>query len=166
MKKKGKKKTNDSTKDTKKKVLISNLIPFTTLNVIFAFSCVVSTVVRLIQNTQVGVPNLSVQLSTMILCLLFANSEVNQAIKKRFGFLKKNTVAPEISMDRSQQHAQQPLSMEQGHSHNERHIASLTIEDERNKQERGPQHCLRANTKLSDEGKTIFNLPNTVPNHE
>ena len=102
----------------------------------------------------------------MILCLLFANSEVNQAIKKRFGFLKKNTVAPEISMERSQQHALQPLSVEQGQSHNESIIASLTIEDERNKQERGPQNSLRANTKQSAERKVIFNLPNTVPNHE
>ena len=67
-----------------KNLVISNFIPFTTLNLIFAFSIVTSTIIRVIQQTQIGVPNLSIQMVVMLICLLFSNSEAKKHFTRRY----------------------------------------------------------------------------------
>ena len=64
-------------------MVISNLIPFTSLNLIFAFSIVISVVIRLIQTTQIGVPKLSIQIVVMLICLLFSNSKAKIYFKTK-----------------------------------------------------------------------------------
>ena len=72
-----------------KNLVISNFIPFTTLNLIFAFSIVTSTVIRVIQQTQIGVPNLSIQMVVMRICLLFSNSEAKKHFKRRYAAFRE-----------------------------------------------------------------------------
>ena len=69
------------------KFLISNLIPFTTLNLIFA-SIVVSAVIRTIQKTQLGIPNISIQKTVMLICLLFSNPDAKKHFKRRSAALR------------------------------------------------------------------------------
>ena len=64
-------------------LVISNLIPFTRLNTIFAFSIVVSAVIKVVQSTQIGLPKLSIQITAMLLCLLFSNDEALTHTKKK-----------------------------------------------------------------------------------
>ena len=45
-------------RNLKRKMVISNLIPFTNLNLIFAFGALINCIVRIFQSTQIGVPNL------------------------------------------------------------------------------------------------------------
>ena len=69
------------------KLVISNFIPFTTLNnLIFTFSIVTSTVIRVIQ---IGVPNLSIQMVVMLICLLFSNSEAKKHCKRRYAAFRE-----------------------------------------------------------------------------
>jgi hypothetical protein len=68
-------------------LVISNLIPFTRLNTIFAFSIVVSAVIKVVQSTQIGLPKLSIQITAMLLCLLFSNSEALTRAKKKVATL-------------------------------------------------------------------------------
>jgi hypothetical protein len=65
------------------KMVISNLIPFTKLNLIFAFGIVVAAIIKIFQRTQIGVPKMSIQIAVMLLCLLFSNSEAKTHFKKR-----------------------------------------------------------------------------------
>ena len=66
----------------KVKLIISNFIPFTTLNLIFATGIFISIVIRIIQRTQKGAPNMSIQCVIMLLCLLFSNSEAKQHFRR------------------------------------------------------------------------------------
>ena len=70
------------------KFLISNLIPFTTLNLIFAFSIIVSAVIRTIQKTQLGIPNISIQITVMLICFLFSNPDAKKPFKRRSAALR------------------------------------------------------------------------------
>ena len=65
------------------KLIISNLIPFTTLNLIFAFSIVISVVIRSIQKTQIGIPNISIQITVVLVCLLFSNPDAKKHFQRR-----------------------------------------------------------------------------------
>jgi hypothetical protein len=67
-----------------KSMVISNFFPFTNLNLIFAFSIVIFTVIKVIQTTQIGVPKLSIQIVVILLCLLLNNSEAKLLFKKRY----------------------------------------------------------------------------------
>ena len=71
-----------------KNLIISNLIPFTKLNLIFAFSLVFSAIIRGIQRKQMGLPNLSIQIVWILLCLLFTNKEAKENFKRKY-LLKK-----------------------------------------------------------------------------
>ena len=69
------------------KLVISNFIPLTTLNnLIFTFSIVTSTVIGVIQ---IGVPNLSIQMVVMLVCLLFSNSEAKKHCKRRYAAFRE-----------------------------------------------------------------------------
>ena len=63
--------------------VISNLIPFTKFNVIFTFSIIVSTVIRIFQKTKIGVPNLSIHVTVMLVCLAVTNSQAKDHFKRR-----------------------------------------------------------------------------------
>jgi hypothetical protein len=63
-----------------KKMVIFKLIPFTRLNLIFAFSALLTAMIRILQRTQ-KVPNLSIQLVVMLLCLLATNREAKLHFK-------------------------------------------------------------------------------------
>ena len=72
-----------------KKMVISNLIPFTKLNLIFAFSALITSLIRIFQNTQIGVPNLSIQLVVMLICLLLTNPEARAHFKRKHSALRE-----------------------------------------------------------------------------
>ena len=71
-----------------KKMVIFNLIPFTRLNLIFAFSAMITAIIRILQNTQKGVPNLSIQIVVMLLCLLATNNEAKLHFKRKYVALR------------------------------------------------------------------------------
>ena len=66
-----------------KNMIISNLIPFTRLNLIFAFDFVINTIVKLFNPTQIGVPKLSIHGNVMLLLLVFSNSEARSHFKRK-----------------------------------------------------------------------------------
>ena len=66
------------------KRIVSNLFPFTTLNVIFAFSILVAASIKVVERTQTGVPKLSIQSVVMQLCLFLTNTEAKSHFKKKF----------------------------------------------------------------------------------
>ena len=72
-----------------KKMVISNLIPFTKLNLIFVFSALITSLIRIFQNTQIGVPNLSIQLVVMLICLLLTNPEARTHFKRKHSALRE-----------------------------------------------------------------------------
>ena len=72
-----------------KSFVISNFIPFKTLNLIFAFSIVISAIIKVFQQTQIGVPILSIQMVVMQICLLFSNCEAKKHFKRRFAAFRE-----------------------------------------------------------------------------
>jgi glucan phosphoethanolaminetransferase (alkaline phosphatase superfamily) len=80
------------TRNRSRNMVIPNLIPFTTLNLIFAFSIVFSTIVRVIQKTKIGVPNLSTQIVVMLICLLMSNTEAKAQFKQRVASIRKEAL--------------------------------------------------------------------------
>jgi hypothetical protein len=72
-----------------KTLVISNFIPFTTLNLIFALSNVICAIIKVIQPTQIGVPNLSIQMVVMQICLLFSNSDAKKYFKRRYAAFRE-----------------------------------------------------------------------------
>jgi FtsH-binding integral membrane protein len=71
-----------------KNMVISNLIPFTRLNLISAFGCFINAIIRVVQRTQIGFPNLSILIVVMLICLLFYNSEAKKQCKRRSATLR------------------------------------------------------------------------------
>ena len=63
--------------------VISNLIPFTKFNFIFTFSIVVSAIIRFLQKTQIGVPNLSIHVTVMLISLALTNYEAKDHFKRK-----------------------------------------------------------------------------------
>ena len=66
-----------------KNMVISNLIPFTTLNLIFALDVFVNAIVKLFNPTQMGVPKLSIHGNMMLLMLVFTNSAARSHFKRK-----------------------------------------------------------------------------------
>ena len=66
-----------------KKMIISNLIPFTRLNLIFAFGILISAIIKVFQRSQIGVPKLSIQVMVMLLCLLLTNHKAKTHVKQK-----------------------------------------------------------------------------------
>ena len=84
-----------------KSLVISNFIPFTTLNLIFAFSIVISAIIKVIQQTQIGVPNLSIQMVVMQICLLYSNFEAKKHFNRRYAaFMEVDQIQPIHQTDR------------------------------------------------------------------
>ena len=67
----------------KTNMVISNLIPFTKLNLIYAFDFFVNAIVKLFNPTQMGVPKLSLHGSMMLLLLVLSNSEARYHFKRK-----------------------------------------------------------------------------------
>ena len=63
-------------------MVITNLIPFTNLNVIVAFVFVVNAIIKVFESTQMGVSTLSVQMVVMLLLLVLTNSEARRHFKR------------------------------------------------------------------------------------
>ena len=80
-----KRKVTPAGETSRKQLVISNFIPFSTLNIIFATGFFISGVIRLIQRTQIGFPNISIHAVIMLLCLLGSNSAAKKHLKKRLG---------------------------------------------------------------------------------
>ena len=66
-----------------KNMVISNLIPFTKLNLIVAFDFVFGAIIKLFEPTQVGVPNLSIHMNVMLLLLVSTNREARRHAKRK-----------------------------------------------------------------------------------
>ena len=81
-------KSNNCQGNKGKKMVIINLIPFTRLNLIFAFSAMITAIIRILQNTQKGVPNLSIQIVVMLLCLLATNNEAKLHFRRKYVALR------------------------------------------------------------------------------
>ena len=66
-----------------KNMVISNLIPFTNLNLIVAYDFVIITLIKVFGPIQTGVPNISVHSSAVLLLLVFTNSEARSHFKRK-----------------------------------------------------------------------------------
>ena len=64
-------------------MVISNLIPFTNLNLIVAYDFVVLTLIKAFGPLQMGVPNISIHTSVMLLLLVFTNYEARSHFKRK-----------------------------------------------------------------------------------
>ena len=73
----------NSNSDPSQNFIISNFIPFTNLNVIFAISIFVTAFIKLIEKQQRGIPKLSIQCTIILLCLLITNKEAKTYSKKK-----------------------------------------------------------------------------------
>ena len=74
---------NNITNHHKTNMIISNLIPFTTLNYIYALDLIVNAIVKLFNPTQMGLPKLSIHVSVMLLLLVLSNSEAKRHFKRK-----------------------------------------------------------------------------------
>ena len=66
-----------------KNMIISNLIPFTTLNLIFALTVFINAIVKLFNPTQIGAPKLSIHGNLLLLMLVLTNSEARSHFKRK-----------------------------------------------------------------------------------
>ena len=66
-----------------KNMVIANLIPFTTLNLAFAFGFVVNAFIKVLNTTQIGVPKLSIHMNVMLLLLVYSNSDARSHFKRK-----------------------------------------------------------------------------------
>ena len=82
---------------SRKQLVISNFIPFTTLNIIFATGFFISGVIRLFQRTQTGFPNLSIHAVIMLLCLLGSNSAAKKRSRRHLGLQGQAGVDVEVA---------------------------------------------------------------------
>ena len=64
-------------------MVISNLIPFTNLNLIVAYDFVIITIIKVFGPIQTGVPNISVHSSAVLLLLVITNSEARSHFKRK-----------------------------------------------------------------------------------
>ena len=65
------------------KLVISNLIPFTNLNVIISLSIFLATLIKLVVPTQSGVPTIAIHQTIIIICLLATNDSAKMQVKKK-----------------------------------------------------------------------------------
>ena len=66
-----------------KKFAISNLIPFTNLNLVFAISIVARILTAVVQKVFLGMPTGSIQLNVMLVLLLLSNKQAQDHFRKR-----------------------------------------------------------------------------------
>ena len=66
-----------------KNMVISNLIPFTKLNLMLAFDLFISVFIKLLNTTQMGVPKLSIHTAVMLVLLVMTNSEARRHFKRK-----------------------------------------------------------------------------------
>ena len=79
-----------------KKMIISNLIPFTRLNLIFAFGILISAIIKVFERSQIGVPKLSIQVMVMLLCLLLTNQKAKMPVKYNIISMRGINLFPSI----------------------------------------------------------------------
>ena len=72
----------------KNNMVISNLIPFKNLNLIFALGIALHSIMKIIQTAQLGVPKLSIQATFMLLCFLFSNSKAKHHFYRKLAALR------------------------------------------------------------------------------
>ena len=66
-----------------KNMIISNLIPFKSLNLIIAIDFVINAIVKLLNPTQIGLPKLSIHGNVMLLLLVLTNSDARSHFKRK-----------------------------------------------------------------------------------
>ena len=91
-------------------MVISNLIPFTKLNLIYAFDFVVNAIVKLFNPTQMGVPKLSLHGSMMLLLLVLSNPGARSHFKRKLATWRGVDLvqAVELQPQPNQQQSQAP----------------------------------------------------------
>ena len=96
----------------KTNMVISNLIPFTKLNLIYAFDFVVNAIVKLFNPTQMGVPKLSLHGSMMLLLLVFSNYEARHHFKRKLAVWRGVDL---VEVEELQMHPTQPRKRTNSH---------------------------------------------------
>ena len=91
-----------------KNMIISNLIPFTRLNLIFAFDFFINSIVKLFNPTQIGVPKLSIHANVMLLLLILTNCEARSHFQRKLAAWRGRTLVEVLQLQ------QQPTQQEQG----------------------------------------------------
>ena len=91
-------------------MIISNLIPFTRLNLIFAFDFVINAIVKLFNPTQIGVPKLSIHGNVMLLLLVLTNSDARSHFKRKLAIWRGRDLVEVLEMQ------QQPTQRGKGTS--------------------------------------------------
>ena len=90
-----------------KNMVISNLIPFTNLNLIMAFNFVVGSFIKVFATTEMGVPTISINTSVTLLLLVFTNSEARSHFKRKVVAWRRVDIVEGVQLQ------QQPFQREQ-----------------------------------------------------
>ena len=64
-------------------MVISNLIPFTRLNMIISFCVVVQAVIKFFQKTQIGMPTISIHCSLVLLLIMLTNPAARKHFRRK-----------------------------------------------------------------------------------
>ena len=100
------KQPNQPNQNSQTRFVIGNLIPFTNLNMVFAFGIFARTIIDIIWTTKYGFPKIAIQTTFMLICLLLFNADAKTYFKRRLAAwravdmaAKNNKVKPGPSED-------------------------------------------------------------------
>ena len=102
-----------------KNMVIANLIPFTTLNLAFAFGFVVTVLIKALNPTQIGMPKLSINVSVMLVSLVWSNSDARSHFKRKLALWRGQDFVEVIDLQPLQAINQQAISTISSHLPNE-----------------------------------------------
>ena len=100
-------------------MVIANLIPFTTLNLAFAFGFVVTVLIKALNPTQIGMPKLSINVSVMLVSLVWSNSDARSHFKRKLALWRGQDFVEVIDLQPLQAINQQAISTISSHLPNE-----------------------------------------------
>ena len=99
-------------------MVISNLIPFTKLNLIYAVDFVLMSIVKLFNPTQMGVPKLSLHGSMMLLLLVLTNSDARSHFKRKLAAWRGRDLVEVVELQQQQIGPRQATNPQQSHTEN------------------------------------------------
>ena len=79
-------------------MIISNLIPFKSLNLIIAIDFVINAIVKLLNPTQIGLPKLSIHGNVMLLLLVLTNPDARSHFKRKLAAWRGRDVVEALEL--------------------------------------------------------------------
>lgn len=84
-------------------MVISNLIPFTKLNMTISFSVVVFTIIKFFQKTQIGMPTISIFCGLELLLILLTNSDAKKHFRRKLAAWRGVDFVEDLELQQQQQ---------------------------------------------------------------